>query len=52
MLNDVFIIDGVGHAIDFSDGNTVDAVPDQTIRDFRAFGYSVFVQQVESREPG
>lgn len=52
MLNDTFIIDGVGHAIDFSDANKVDAVPEKQIRDFRSFGYSVFVQQVESREPG
>ena len=52
MINDVFVIDGVGHAIDFSDANTVDTVPEPQITGFREFGYSVFVEQVESREPG
>lgn len=52
MIDDVFVIDGVGHALDFSDSNTIDGVPPEKIRDFRAFGYAGFVQQIESREPG
>jgi hypothetical protein len=52
VINDVFVIDGVGHAIDFSDANTVDDVPAKQIEGFRAFGYSVFVEQLELREPG
>src|SRR5680860_163568 len=52
VIDDVFVIDGVGHAIDFSDANTVDEVPEKQIEGFRAFGYSVFVEQLESREPG
>lgn len=52
MIDDIFVIDGVGHALDFSDANTMDDVPPEKIRDFRAFGYSGFVNQIESREPG
>lgn len=52
MIGDIFVIDGVGHALDFSDANVVDGVPAATIQGFRAFGYSVFVEGVESREPG
>ncbi|MDQ3654292.1 MAG: amidohydrolase family protein [Chloroflexota bacterium] len=52
MINDVFVIDGVGHAMDFSDANVVDGIPTEKIEGFRAFGYSVFIEQVESKEPG
>lgn len=52
MIDDIFVIDGVGHALDFSPDNIVDGVPEQKIEDFRAFGYSGFVKQLESREPG
>lgn len=52
MIEDVFVIDGVGHALDFSDANITDGVPPEKIRDFRAFGYSGFVMQIESKEPG
>ena len=52
MIGDIFVIDGVGHALDFSDANVVAGVPEATIQGFRAFGYSVFVEGVESREPG
>ncbi len=52
MIHDVFVIDGVGHAMDFSDGNVVDGVPRETIQNFRSFAHSVFVGQLESEEPG
>jgi predicted TIM-barrel fold metal-dependent hydrolase len=52
MLHDVFVIDGVGHAQDFSDDNVVDEVPRETIENFRRFGYQIFVEQLESQEPG
>jgi predicted TIM-barrel fold metal-dependent hydrolase len=52
MIGDIFVIDGVGHAMDFSDANFVDGVPQATIQGFRAFGYSVFVEGVESKVPG
>lgn len=52
MIDDIFVIDGVGHALDFSDANIVDTVPPEQIEGFRAFGYSGFVNQIESREPG
>jgi predicted TIM-barrel fold metal-dependent hydrolase len=52
MIEDIFVIDGVAHALDFSDSNVQDDVPGEKIRDFRAFGYSGFVNQIESREPG
>jgi predicted TIM-barrel fold metal-dependent hydrolase len=52
MIDDTFVIDGVGHAMDFSDGNLVDGVPEEVIEGFRRFGYGVFVGQIESREPG
>src|SRR5829696_1937755 len=52
MINDTFVIDGVGHALDFSDANVVETVPTDQIEGFRAFGYSGFVEQIESHEPG
>lgn len=52
MINDIFVIDGVGHALDFSDANVVETVPPDQIEGFRAFGYSGFVEQIESHEPG
>jgi predicted TIM-barrel fold metal-dependent hydrolase len=52
MIEDTFVIDGVGHAMDFSEGNLVDGVPEEKIEGFRRFGYGVFVGQIESREPG
>lgn len=52
MINDVFVIDGVGHAMDFSPANVVESVPPEKIDGFRAFGYSGFVEQIESKEPG
>jgi len=52
MINDVFVIDGVGHAMDFSDSNVVESVPPEQIGGFRAFGYSGFVEQIESKETG
>jgi len=52
MIHDVFVIDGVGHAMDFSDDNVVDGVPRETIQNFRSFAYGVFVGQLESEEPG
>ena len=52
MIHDVFVIDGVGHAMDFSDGNLVEGVPRETIQNFRSFAYGVFVGQLESQEPG
>jgi predicted TIM-barrel fold metal-dependent hydrolase len=52
MIHDVFVIDGVGHAMDFSDDNVVEGVPRETIENFRSFAYGVFVGQLESEEPG
>jgi uncharacterized protein len=52
MIDDTLVIDGVGHAQDFSDGNLLDGVPEEVIEGFRRFGYGIFVGQLESREPG
>ncbi len=52
MIDDTLVIDGVGHAQDFSDGNLLDGVPKEVIEGFRRFGYGIFVGQLESREPG
>jgi uncharacterized protein len=52
MIEDTFVIDGVGHAQDFSDGNVVDGVPREVIQNFRSFAHQVFVGQLESGEPG
>src|SRR5680860_1677137 len=52
MIENVFVIDGVGHALDFSDANITEGVPPEKIGDFRAFGYAGFVMQLESKEPG
>lgn len=52
MINDTFVIDGVGHAMDFSDDNLVAGVPEETIVGFRRFGHGLFQGQIESREPG
>lgn len=52
MIDDVFVIDAVGHAKDFSDDNAVDSVPREDLEAFRQFGYGVFNGQLESREPG
>jgi predicted TIM-barrel fold metal-dependent hydrolase len=52
MINDTFVIDGVGHAMDFSDDNLDAGVPEETIVGFRRFGHGLFQGQIESREPG
>lgn len=52
MIDDVFIIDGIGHARDFSDANSAGIVPPEELEAFRQFGYGVFQGQLESREPG
>jgi hypothetical protein len=52
MINDTFLIDGVGHAMDFSDDNLDAGVPEETIVGFRRFGHGLFQGQIESREPG
>ncbi len=52
MIDNTFVIDGVGHAMDFSDGNLADGVPEEVIVGFRRFGHGMFQGQIESREPG
>jgi predicted TIM-barrel fold metal-dependent hydrolase len=52
MIEDIFVIDGVAHALDFSDSNKVESAPIQKLRDFTSFAHNTFMDQVESHEPG
>lgn len=52
MSDEFFVIDAVGHAIDFSQENRVSSASASSITDFDHYAHKTFMGHLESKEPG